>query len=136
MGMPEIPDGKNRPEIEETIIDLLESIALEEMAISHVLNAQGEKMQAVIHKYKCSEIDLNTMNEASRSTNRMVVDLIMKEWLLLLKFNYIDDFTSKQTLTFDKKRKKEIFECDKKNECKIYLEIEKCEDCMKKASKI
>lgn len=100
MGMPEIPDGKNRPSMKETIIDLFESIALEEMAISHILNSQGEHLQAIIGKFRCSEISLCDVNIATRSTHQMLVDLIMKEWLLLNKFNYVNDLVSNQSIQF------------------------------------
>ncbi len=46
MGMPEIPPQHHRPDLYHTIIDLLESIALEETALSHLLNAEAEKNSA------------------------------------------------------------------------------------------
>jgi hypothetical protein len=50
MSMPNIPDIK--PEInitlEETIKLLLASIALEELSLAHIMNAEAEKIQEVI----------------------------------------------------------------------------------------
>ncbi len=94
MGMPQIPDGANRPNTEEVFIDLLESIALEEMAISHILNAEGEKLQAVITSFKNNQTDVCGLNKISANINQTIGDLIVKEWLLLRKFNSIKDFSS------------------------------------------
>ena len=89
MGMPQIPKGINRPTFDETIIDLLESVALEEMAISHIINAEGEKMQEVIKKYNTNEISYNQVQDNCKDTHNIINSLIMKEWLLLTKMNSI-----------------------------------------------
>ncbi|WP_317855424.1 hypothetical protein [Chakrabartyella piscis] len=89
MGMPQIPDGKNRPTFEETIVDLLESIALEEMAMAHIMNAEGEKLQEVVKKYGCREICHLQLESGCRNTEDMLQTLIMKEWLLLSKMKSV-----------------------------------------------
>ncbi|MFI3324616.1 MAG: hypothetical protein R3Y35_00405 [Clostridia bacterium] len=89
MGMPEIPDGKNRPSFDNTIIDLLESVALEEMAIAHIMNAEGEKLQEIIKKYSCNSICNCQMELGFKNSSSMINNLIMKEWLLLSKINTI-----------------------------------------------
>ena len=94
MGMPQIPDGVNRPTTEEVFIDLLESIALEEMAISHILNAEGEKLQAVLASFKNNKTDVCGLHKISANINQTIGDLIIKEWLLLKKFNSIKDLSS------------------------------------------
>ena len=48
MTMPEFPPQHHRPDLYHTIIDLLDSIALEEIALSHLLNAEAEKIQYFI----------------------------------------------------------------------------------------
>ena len=93
MGMPQIPDGKNRPNMDEVIIDLLESIALEEMAISHILNAEGEKLQSVISSYKNNQTNICGLTKVTNNVNQTISNLIMKEWLLLSKFNNIKDYS-------------------------------------------
>lgn len=50
---------------------LIQSIALEETAISHILNAEGEKLQKVIGMHQCSHHDL-------LETNKSVEDLVDK----------------------------------------------------------
>lgn len=89
MSMPSIPEGKYRPSLPETVVDLLESIALEEIAISHILNAQGEKVQEIVKKYDLCKIDFSQMVYACKSTQEMVNALIMKEWLLYNKLGTV-----------------------------------------------
>lgn len=43
---------------------LLQSIALEETAISHILNAEGEKLQKAISLSECSHDDLLDVNKS------------------------------------------------------------------------
>lgn len=85
MGMPEIPSGKNRPKTQEVIVDLLESIALEEMAMAHIMNAEGEKLQEVVKKYSCCHISFSDLNQNCRDSKEVINSLIMKEWLLVTK---------------------------------------------------
>lgn len=99
MGMPQIPDGKNRPTFDQTMIDLLESIALEEMALSHVMNAEGEKLQEVIKRYAQENLCFCQLEASCKTTQGMINNLIMKEWLLLNKLNTI--ITVKQSLDTD-----------------------------------
>ncbi|MEG2310889.1 MAG: hypothetical protein RSB76_02760 [Clostridia bacterium] len=47
---------------DQAITDLIESVALEETALSHILNAEGEKLQAVIAMPGVSATDLLTVN--------------------------------------------------------------------------
>ncbi|MGL5675921.1 MAG: hypothetical protein ACRDDX_05890 [Cellulosilyticaceae bacterium] len=96
MGMPQIPDGKNRPTFDQTMIDLLESVALEEMALSHVMNAEGEKLQEVIKRFSQNSLCYCQLEESCKTTQGMINNLIMKEWLLLNKLNTI--MSVKQTL--------------------------------------
>lgn len=65
MAMPEIPDMKPRIElnIEDVINLLLVSIALEEISLAHIINAEAEKLQEVLGK-SCKHDDLMEVNEA------------------------------------------------------------------------
>ena len=89
MGMPQIPDGKNRPTIDQTVIDLLESIALEEMAMAHIMNAEGEKLQEIIKRYNCRDIYFSQLEDGFKDTQLMMNSIIMKEWLLFNKMNSV-----------------------------------------------
>lgn len=87
MSMPQIPEEKNRPSLCEVTIDILKSVALEETALSHILNAEGERSQAMIKKFECCPDGraLEGLNESVRQTEKMLNTIIMKEWLLLRK---------------------------------------------------
>lgn len=55
MTMPEFPPQYHRPDLHHALIDLLDSIALEEIALSHLLNAEAEKIQHFIcHISSCT----------------------------------------------------------------------------------
>jgi hypothetical protein len=81
--MPEIPNIT--PEIhlkrEEVINLLLASIALEEIGLSHLINAEGEKLQKAIQHAECFE----DLLEANNSVERMLKTIIKKEMLLQFK---------------------------------------------------
>ncbi|WP_233499205.1 hypothetical protein [Bacillus weihaiensis] len=89
MSMPNIPEGKFRPNMKETIIDLLESIALEEIALSHLLNAEAEKIQAMVGKN--SDFPSCPSHEQifkfNHQTSKFLEVIVMKEWLLLRKLD-------------------------------------------------
>lgn len=93
--MPTIPDIKPKIEItfEETITLLLASIALEELSLAHIMNAEAEKIQEVI---KCSGSnkthDLLCINKSVEKTLR---DVIKKEILLEFKFDNILELIDK-----------------------------------------
>ena len=89
MGMPNIPDIKPKIEIcmEDTIALLLASIALEELSLAHIMNAEAEKIQEVIKDDKCNQLeDLVTID---KTVERMMRDVIKKEMLLEFKFENV-----------------------------------------------
>lgn len=101
MGMPNIPDIKPKIEIsfEETITLLLSSIALEELSLAHIMNAEAEKIQEVVKLPGCNKMgDLICID---KSVERMMRDVIKKEMLLEFKFENILE------LLDDKKRRDE-----------------------------
>lgn len=65
MGMPVIK-GSNTTQC-QALTDILESIALEEAGIAHIINAEGEKLQRVIGECNLSVdeiLDVNTSVES------------------------------------------------------------------------
>ncbi|MGN0421858.1 MAG: hypothetical protein ACI4EY_03895 [Lachnospiraceae bacterium] len=64
---------------------LLQSVALEEAAISHILNAEGEKLQKGI-SLSCN---LNELIEINKSVENMVDKLITLETVLKTKLDLI-----------------------------------------------
>ena len=83
MGMP-IIDVKDRC---EAVTDLIESVALEEAALAHILNAEGEKLQAVIAHKPCTS-DLLKVND---SVQRMVSAITKLEMILQAKLELFAD---------------------------------------------
>ena len=82
----------SRPKIECTHIDkccaassLLQSIALEETAISHILNAEGEQLQKAV-SLSCNLDDLVKIN---KSVEDMVDRLTTLETVLKSKLEFI-----------------------------------------------
>ncbi len=96
MSMPAIPPATHRPNMQQTTIDLLESIALEEIAISHLLNAEGEKTQAIVKQFATNCINDVQMEHGCRSTQDMIHTLIMKEWLLYIKLRAVMDLRQQE----------------------------------------
>lgn len=81
------------PKIECTNIDkccaaasLVQSIALEETAISHILNAEGEKIQKALSMHECDPKDLLKVNE---SVENMVDKITSLEIVLKAKLDLI-----------------------------------------------
>lgn len=97
MSMPTIPKEPHRPNKKEVTIDLLESIALEEIALSHIMNAESEKIQAFVGK--CLDFPTHPKNEEiikfNKGVNQLLETIVMKEWLLLKKLENVMEFFEK-----------------------------------------
>jgi hypothetical protein len=91
LSMPIIPNEPYRPTAEEAIIDLLKSVAMEETALAHLMNAEAEQIQAFVGK------NLNFPSSPSTreiigfnvTVSSFVETLVMQEWLLLRKLDKI-----------------------------------------------
>ena len=82
MSMPIIiPGTGNR---NQAITDLVESIALQETALSHILNAEGEKMQAIIAMPGITPAQLQELNN---SVTRMLGAVTRLEIMLQSKLD-------------------------------------------------
>ena len=62
MGMPVITPGTGTRD--QAITDLIQSVALQETALSHMLNAEGEKMQAIIGMPNVTQDQLLELNDS------------------------------------------------------------------------
>ena len=87
MAMPEIPDLK--PDIQldqdEVIKVLLTSLALEELSLAHITNAEAEKLQSVLK----NSSNLDELMEANEAVTKALKTVIKKEILLQDKFENI-----------------------------------------------
>lgn len=90
MSFPNIPNIS--PEIKlskkEVVHLLMASIAMEELSLSHILNAEGEKIQHVLSKNP----SLHELMHVNRSVERMLRNVIKQEMLLQFKFEDILEF--------------------------------------------
>lgn len=81
----------------QTIPLLLASIALEELALAHIMNAEAEKIQFVLGTLTTditlspSQVSLSNLLELNNSVQRTLRDVIKKEMLLEFKFENILD---------------------------------------------
>lgn len=80
MSMPRVPDITPEFELErdEAITLLLASIAMEEMGLAHILNAEGEKVQYLLglkHKEKLAVEQILQVNESVEAIIRSVTKL-------------------------------------------------------------
>jgi hypothetical protein len=75
--------------MEDTIKLLLSSIALEELSLANIMNAEAEKIQEVVNAKSCHKID--DLICIDKSVDRILKDVIKKEMLLEFKFDNILD---------------------------------------------
>ncbi|MCL1918021.1 MAG: hypothetical protein FWG14_06865 [Peptococcaceae bacterium] len=74
--MPEIPKTEKLT-CEQTINMILLSIAMEELALSHVLNAEGEKIQQALDLVKCHkrDCDIQKLLDINESVSSMIAQI-------------------------------------------------------------
>lgn len=90
MSMPELPEGKD---FKDALVDLLESIALEEVSLAHFVNAEAEKIQKAAKDKKMTSEE---MIEFQKNISKTMRTTIKKEMLLQFKLEDILDFKRKR----------------------------------------
>lgn len=86
MSMPEIVGGKVNKK--QALTDVIESIALMEAAIAHVINAEGEKIQAVVGTGENCKVIATTSEElleSNDSVESIIESIITLESILQKK---------------------------------------------------
>lgn len=83
-----------KPRIDdETFEKLLESIAKEEFALGHILWHEGDKIEAVVDKFKCHKyghhVKLEDLLATNESVRKMIIAAIKKEMLLEFKLENV-----------------------------------------------
>lgn len=85
----------------QTVTMLLSSIALEEMALAHIMNAEAEKIQFVLGTLNTktpspSSVSFNNLLDIDRSVVKTLQEVILKEVLLQLKFSNVLELVGKK----------------------------------------
>jgi len=80
--------------LDESIVMLLSSIALEEMALAHIINAEAEKVQFVLGLFDSETgseagTEVAQILDVNESVQKTMHDVILKEMLLLMKFESV-----------------------------------------------
>ena len=73
MSMPVITPGEGSRE--QAVTDLIQSVALQEAALSHIINAEGEKMQKIIAIDNVTPEQLLTLNRSVESLINSIMRL-------------------------------------------------------------
>lgn len=95
MSMPEIPEREQ----EESLTDLLESIALEETALAHFVNAEAQKVQTIAKMMEEGDIDSDEALEFQKGVSKVIRGSIKKQ--MLLQFKLEDVLDAKEELECD-----------------------------------
>lgn len=132
MSMPEFPEVDCDLTIDRSLAMILSSIAMEELALSHIINAESEKLEYVLKKNAC--LDHCVILEINKSVGN-ILDKVLENQLLLKnkmekvldKIEYIPICVKPcSTLCNDNCSTN----CNYNEECKLkYKEI--CKDCVK-----
>ena len=72
---------------EQSITDIIESVALEQTALSHILNAEGEKIQKIV----LIATTADEMLSVNKSVERMVKSITKLEMILQGKLQIFED---------------------------------------------
>jgi hypothetical protein len=90
LSLPTIPNIQPNIHLKSKDVEnlLLASIALEEIALAHILNAEGEKIQKSLEGHPTID-DMLKVNQSVRSVMKAA---IMKEMLLLFKLQEIIEY--------------------------------------------
>ena len=89
MGMPIITTGTGTRD--QAITDLIQSVALQETALSHMLNAEGEKMQAIIAMQGTTPEQLMELND---SVIKLINAVTRLEMIFQAKLELFSDETT------------------------------------------
>ena len=88
MSEPQIPERTQ----EEALTDLLVSIALEETGLAHIINAEGEKIQAVAELLENQDISPEEAIEQQEAISKGLREPIKQQILLQFKLEDVLDF--------------------------------------------
>jgi hypothetical protein len=103
MSMPNIPKqcGKIDVTLDESVNLILASIGYEELALAHIMNAEGEKLQSVLGTLhpaipKTKAADIKKILEVNKSVNETLKNVMKKELLLLMKLDSVKELMDRK----------------------------------------
>lgn len=92
MSMPKIEKSDNPIEREQSVSNLVESVALMETGLSHIINAEGEKIQKVIkHDDPSADVPLEDILKVNNSAEKMINSISKLEMILQNKLETSKD---------------------------------------------
>lgn len=120
MSMPNIPNitpiiNINR---EKAINMLMASIAMEEMGLSNIINAESEKIKYILNAHNCKSASIKEIKEVNQSVEKVMRNVMKIQFLLQDKLENIINIIPKEKPYPDK----ECNECSKNN-CKQHLTL-------------
>lgn len=89
MSMPKIEKNENPIDREQSVSNLIESVALMETGLSHIVNAEGEKIQKLVNAEEEPTID--DMLKVNNSVEKMVSSISKLEMILQNKLDTSKD---------------------------------------------
>jgi len=95
MSMPQFPDVKYLT-LGDSIAQIISSVAMEELALSHILNAEGEKLQYILGTLSgtdssCQPPTFEQLLEVNESVKGMLSAVSMNQMFLLSKLSAATD---------------------------------------------
>ncbi|OEH92022.1 hypothetical protein [Bacillus solimangrovi] len=90
MSLPNLPNPFNElPEFdkENVLLFLLATIGQEELGLAHIINAEGEKIQAAVAAFECGDISIDQLLSVNDSVSGVMKRVLQKEILLDFKLD-------------------------------------------------
>lgn len=79
----------------QAINNLIESVALVETGLSHIINAEGEKIQKVVNWDKEIDVPVEDIIKVNESVNKMITSITKLEMILQNKLEIVSELDIK-----------------------------------------
>lgn len=97
MPVPEIPEQRFRPSVKDSYVDLVESIALEKMALANLIEAEAKKIQTfTLHTEQQDHNSNRELLKMHEYTLKIMDTIGMQQRLLLQKLQLIKEWPWQQ----------------------------------------